>query len=324
MEGQGRDAGGAPLTAPSTVPPASATPGADSPEGGKTATSGAPSASTPAGSPAAVLIAAGDIACRPGARPAPETCQMAATADLAASRRPDVVTPLGDLQYERGELSAFQQSYDPTWGRMKPVTRPAPGNHEYGTRRAAGYFAYFGEAAGPPADGWYSYDVGAWHVVALNSNCVAVGGCDDDSRQVRWLRADLAAHPARCVLAYWHHPLFSSGLHGSDPRFEAFWRALADAGADVVLNGHDHHYERFAPLTPTGEVDAARGIRQFIVGTGGRSIYPVKRRLPASEAASDAGFGVLELRLRADGYDWEFVPAAGNQFTDSGSATCSA
>jgi hypothetical protein len=286
-----------------------------------------PTTTPPTGPPArgehAVLVAAGDIACAPGQEPTVSSCQMAATAELAASLRPDVVAPLGDLQYERGELSGFQRSYDRTWGRLKQVTRPAPGNHEYTGGKATGYFTYFGRTVGSPVEGWYSYELGSWHVVVLNSVCGPVGGCGDGSPQLRWLRADLAAHPGRCVLAYWHHPRFSSGLHGSDTAYDAFWRALFEAGADVVLNGHDHFYERFGPQTPEGVADAGRGIRQFVVGTGGRSIYPIRSRLPTSEEASSAGFGVLELLLRPAGYDWRFLPAAGNTFTDSGSGTCS-
>ncbi|MBW3651484.1 MAG: metallophosphoesterase [Actinobacteria bacterium] len=262
-----------------------------------------------------MLVAAGDIACKPGQPVTPAQCQMEATARVVESLAPTVVTPLGDLQYERGEASGFAQSYDPTWGRFKGITRPAPGNHEYAGGKARGYFGYFGPAAaGVDGRGWYSYDLGGWHIVALNSVCSAVGGCGEGSPQLAWLRADLESSKAECVLAYWHHARHSSGLHGSDAGYEAFWQVLSSAGADVVLSGHDHHYERFAPIA---------GIRQFVVGTGGRSLYPVPAPLPHSEARNTSTFGVLAVGLREDGYDWRFVPVAGASFTDEGSAGCS-
>lgn len=283
------------------------------PPGGPGTPAPGPAAPTP--TPAPVLVAAGDIACKPGQASTAAQCQMEATAQVVESLRPAVVAPLGDLQYERGEASGFAQSYDRSWGRFKSITRPAPGNHEYAGGKAPGYFGYFGEAAaGVGGRGWYSYDVGAWHVVALNSVCAAVGGCGPGSPQLAWLRADLESSTARCLLAYWHHPRHSSGLHGGDEAYEALWQALSEAGADVVLSGHDHHYERFAPVG---------GVRQFVVGTGGRSLYPVRRPLPASEAHDTSTFGVLALTLRDDGYDWRFVGVAGSSFGDEGSAACS-
>ena len=197
-----------------------------------------------------------------------------------------------------------------------------PGNHEYLTRAANGYFSYFGAAAGDPATGYYSFDVGAWHVVALNSNCSAVGGCASGSPQERWLRADLAAHPAACTLAYWHHPRFSSGEHGNEPAYDAFWRDLYAAGADVVLNGHDHDYERFAPQDPSGGSDLARGVREFVVGTGGKNHYRFLTLQPNSQVRDATTFGVLELTLHRTSYDWRFLPEPGKTFTDSGSAVC--
>jgi 3',5'-cyclic AMP phosphodiesterase CpdA len=188
---------------------------------------------------------------------------------------------------------------------------------------AAGYFGYFGAVAGDPAQGWYSYDIGSWHVVVLNSNCARVGGCIAGSPQEQWLQADLAAHPAACTLAYWHHPRWSSGTnHGSNASVDAFWRDLYAAGVEVVLNGHEHNYERFAPQTPDGAADPESGIREFVVGTGGRSHYPMAAALPNSDVRNTDTFGVLALTLHADGYDWEFVPEAGQSFTDSGSGTC--
>ncbi len=263
-----------------------------------------------------MLVAAGDIACAPGGVPVAGECQMEATAALVESLDADVVAPLGDLQYERGEAANFAGSYDKTWGRFRDRTHPAPGNHEYAGGQAQGYFGTFGAAAdGVDGRGWYSYDLGAWHVVVLNSVCSAVGGCGEGSPQLAWLREDLAARKAKCTLAYWHHPRWSSGFHGSDDGYEPFWQALTAAGADVVLSGHDHDYERFAPRD---------GLRQFVVGTGGRSLYPVVARESGSEIVDTATFGVLALTLRPNGYDWRFVPVPGGSstFTDGGSAGC--
>jgi hypothetical protein len=265
-----------------------------------------------AGAP--VLVAAGDVACVPGKAASKVECQQEATAAVVESLHPDAVAALGDLQYERGEAANFAASYVPSWGRFRDRTHPAPGNHEYAGGKAPGYYGTFGVAAeGADGRGWYSYDLGAWHVVVLNSVCAAVGGCGPGSDQLAWLRADLAAHARPCTLAYWHHPRWSSGLHGSDATYQPFWDELAAAGADVVLSGHDHHYERFAPV---------QGIRQFVVGTGGRSLYPVLGRERGSEAVRTDTFGVLALTLRADGYDWRFVPAAGGTFTDAGAGSC--
>ncbi|HEY6104116.1 MAG TPA: metallophosphoesterase [bacterium] len=273
-----------------------------------------------------VIGAAGDIACDPGNSyfngRVGTLCQMKATSDLLLGLNAAAVLPLGDLQYEDGALSKFRRSYDRTWGRLKAITRPAPGNHEYGTRGAQGYFDYFGEIAGDPGQGYYSYDIGAWHLIALNSNCGPVGGCGSGSPQERWLRADLAAHPARCTLASWHHPRFSSGFHGSDRRYDAFWRALYDAGADVVLTGHDHHYERFAKQDPNGRPDPGRGIREFVVGTGGRSLYGLKEGEDNSDVFNAETFGVLALTLHPTSYEWRFVRGPGKDFADSGRAAC--
>jgi hypothetical protein len=275
-----------------------------------------------------VIAAAGDIACDPaspgyhGGTGGPDTCHMRAVAGLLVKLDPRVVLTLGDNQYENGALAKFRASYAPSWGQVKARTRPAVGNHEYGTAGAAGYFDYFGAAAGRRGQGWYSFDVGAWHLVALNSECANVGGCGPDSAQVRWLRADLAAHPTRCTLAYWHKPRFSSGMHGDDGTFGAFWRVLHDAGADVVLNGHDHDYERFAPQTPDAVSDPSHGIREFVVGTGGKTHYGFHTIRANSQARNTGTFGVLRLRLRQTGYDWRFVPEPGKTFTDSGHGDC--
>lgn len=226
-----------------------------------------------------VIAAAGDIACEPtmnsniNGRQAGQTCHMQATSDLLMAQRFEAVLALGDLQYEDGALVKFQKSYDLTWGRVKAITHPAVGNHEYGTPGAAGYFSYFGGAAGAKDKGYYSFDIGAWHLIALNANCTKVG-CQAGSAQEQWLKADLAKHPAKCTLAYWHQPRFSSALHGNNAATDAFWQDLYQAGAEIVLNGHDHDYERFAPQTPAAIADPQRGIREFVVGTGGKSLYP--------------------------------------------------
>jgi hypothetical protein len=264
------------------------------------------------GAVVAKVVAAGDIACVPGKPVTAGECRMEETAALAESLDPDVVLPLGDLQYERGEAANFAASYDATWGRLKEKTRPVVGNHEYAGGRAHGYYSYFGEAAHPP-DGWYSFDLGPWHVVVLNSVCAAVGGCGPGSRQHEWLRADLEATTSSCILAAWHHPRWSSGLHHSEDDYEPFWQLLAARGADLVLSGHDHHYERFAPDD---------GIVQVIVGTGGRSLYPAALPEVGSRTADSGGFGVLELVLHEGGYVGSFHPIAGNDYRDAFWSDC--
>lgn len=250
-----------------------------------------------------VVLAAGDIA---GCGSEGDEATARLLDDL-----PGTILALGDLAYNEGSAENFEKCYDPGWGRHKTRTRPAPGNHEYGTGNAQAYYDYFGLQ--PP--GWYSFDIGSWHVVALNSNCGAVGGCDRNSEQVQWLRADLAAHPQQCTLAYWHHPRYSSGVeHGDEPAVERLWRTVVEGGVDVVLNGHEHHYERFAPID---------GVRQFVVGTGGRSHYPfAETPRPESEVRGTGTFGVLELRLLNDAYRWRFVPVEGESFTDTGEGRC--
>ncbi len=264
--------------------------------------------------PAQVLVGAGDIA----------SCASVGDEATAAllDEIPGTVFTAGDNVYDHGTPVEFARCYEPSWGRHRARTRPAPGNHDYGTPHAAGYFGYFGEAAGPSERGYYSYDLGAWHIVVLNSNCGAAGGCGPGSPQERWLRADLAAHPAACTLAYWHHPRFSSGPHGGSTAVRAFWQALYEAGAEIVINGHDHLYERFAPQDPDGRLDEEHGIRQFTVGTGGAGLYAVRRRAPNSEVVNTATFGVLKLTLYPDRYEWEFIPVPGGGFTDRGSGSC--
>jgi hypothetical protein len=228
----------------------------------------------------------------------------------------------GDNVYEDGTAAEFTNCYNPSWGRHKARTYPAVGNHEYHTAGASGYFGYFGAAAGDPSKGYYSYNLGEWHIISLNSMCENVGGCEATSPMVGWLEQDLAANPKACTLAYVHHPLFSSGEHGNQTKMGATWDALYAANADVVLSGHDHHYERFAPQTPSGAADTARGIREFVVGMGGGSHYGIVSIQPNSEVRNTDTYGVLKLILHPTSYDWQFVPEAGKTFTDSGSDQC--
>jgi len=268
-----------------------------------------------------ILVGAGDIAsCKnpSGAR---------ATAKLL-EEIPGTVAALGDLAYEKGTTADFQNCYEPTWGRVKSRTRPAPGNHEYALRGpAAGYFQYWGAQAGPPGKGYYSYDLGSWHIVVLNTNCTSpgVGGCHTGSPQETWLKADLAAHPKACIIAYGHHPLFSSGVfrsHAMHPELKPLWQDLYAARADLILVGHEHSYERFAPQDPDGNADAQNGIREIVVGTGGRSHEFLGFAQPNSEVRDWTSFGVLKLTLTPDHYRWEFIPVPGATFHDSGEADC--
>ncbi len=259
------------------------------------------------------LVGAGDIA----------SCASSGDEQTAAllDRLEGTVFTTGDNAYGRGTKWQFNNCYGPSWGRHKGRTRPTPGNHEYQTADAAGYFGYFGSAAGTPGRGWYAYNRGAWRIYALNSNCGEVGGCWVGSPQERWLRADLAAHPRACVLAYWHHPRFSSGDHGNSTTVRGLYRTLHEAGAEVVVNGHDHNYERFAPQDWNGAADP-EGIRQFVVGTGGRSHYPRTTVQPNSEAWNETAYGVLSLALGDGWYRWRFVPAVAGAYSDSGSGDC--
>ena len=225
------------------------------------------------------------------------------------------VFALGDNAYYSGTAEEYRDCYDRAWGRHKNRTRPVPGNHEYETTRALPYFDYFGINAGPHGLGYYSFDLGAWHVVALNSNIPVSAG----STQGTWLRADLAANRSRCTLAYWHHPRFSSGQHGNQEQMRDFWQILHEAGAEIVLSAHDHIYERFAPQDADGFPDPANGVRQFVVGTGGARPYPLAS-LRANSEIRMSTLGVLKLTLTAEGYGWEFISVAGPG--DSGTASC--
>jgi hypothetical protein len=230
---------------------------------------------------------------------------------------------LGDNQYDSGLLSDYTASYGPSWGVFNPIVHPVPGNHEYLTSGAAGYFGYFGPAANPSA-GYYSFTLGTWHIVALNSNCTDQG-CSDalaggtTSAQTSWLQSDLAANRSPCVLGMWHHPLFSSGWTGGAPSVLPLWTALYNAHADVVLNGHDHLYERYAQQDPSRNA-STNGIREFVVGTGGESLNGISNPTTNLEA-NDSQFGVLVLTLHASSYSWKFVTTGGTS-TDSGTATC--
>ena len=269
--------------------------------------------SRPARAASVVMVGAGDIAhC--------STSTDEATAKLLDGISGTVFT-LGDNAYNSGTSAEFKNCYDPTWGRHKARTKPSVGNHEYLTSGASGYFGYFGLAAGDPKKGYYSYDRGDWHVIVLNSNCSKVA-CAAGSTQEKWLRANLANHPNKCTLAYFHAPLYSSGEHGNSTYVRPFWKALYQANADVVLSGHDHSYERFAPQNPYGTFDSARGIREFVVGTGGTYLRPFGTIKPNSVSRNATAHGVLKLTLNTGGFAWKFVPVAGKNFTDSGSASC--
>ena len=263
----------------------------------------------------AVLLAAGDIS----------TCgndNDEATATLLDNLGGDAVAALGDLVYENGTPTEFDTCYDPTWGRAKPRTHPAIGNHEYHTTNAAGYFGYFGAAAGDPAKGYYSYDLGAWHVVVLNTNCGVVA-CGAGSAQAIWLQSDLDANPRACTVAYWHHPIFTktTSTIPTDTAVQTLWTILDNGAADLVLNGHAHTYERYAPQRANGTA-AGDGVREIIVGTGGRSHHNLSGTSPNLEVADNTTYGVLDLTLRQAGYDWKFHPTMPAGFTDSGTTSC--
>jgi hypothetical protein len=274
-----------------------------------------PSSSGPRATPSEdpVLVGAGDIA----------DCGLdddGATAVLLDTISGTVFTA-GDNAYPDGTAEQFRDCYGPTWGRHLARTRPAPGNHDQVTKDLAGYLGYFGAAAAPNGTPWYSYELGAWHVVVLDSNCDAAGGCGPDSEQGRWLASDLAGSTAICTLAVWHHPRFSSGEHGNDASVGPFWEALYSAGADVVINGHDHDYERFAPQDPAAHEDRERGIREFVVGTGGAALRGFPGTAANSEIRASLTHGVLRLVLHRVSYEWTFIPTGGD-FGDSGSAPC--
>jgi acid phosphatase type 7 len=270
--------------------------------------------------PVATLVAAGDIACPPWDEVTARRCQQEATATLVESLDPDTVLVLGDIAYDAATADELK-GYDASWGRFLDRTRAVVGNHEYNSGTADAYWDYFGDRAGVRNEGWYSFDLGAWHVVVLNSECDEVG-CDKDGPQGRWLAGDLAASSARCTLAAFHRPRFSSGdEHGDDESVGPFWEILQEAGADVVLTGHEHSYERFAPQRESGRPTADEGVAQFVVGTGGYGLRDFREPRPNSEVRWNGGFGVLAMTLRPDGYDWRFHATDGSD-VDEGSAAC--
>ena len=252
-----------------------------------------------------VLVGAGDIA----------TCTN--TNDTATARLLDnisgTVFTVGDNAYVNGTSAEYSNCYHPTWGRHKSRTKPVPGNHDYNTSGASGYYNYFNNVSA-----YYAYNLGDWRIYALNSNI----DVSSTSPQVNWLKNDLAANSRRCVLAYWHHPRWSSGSrHGSSTKMQTIWKTLYDAGAELVVSGHEHNYERFKQMNASGSA-VSSGLRQIVVGTGGASLYPFGSSLSASEVRNSTTYGVLKLSLSSTGYSWNFVPIAGRTFTDNGSTSC--
>jgi Calcineurin-like phosphoesterase len=266
------------------------------------------------------LVGAGDIAWCGNLSGAQATAKL-------IDKIPGTVFAAGDLAYDRGTYEEFENCYQPTWGRFKKRTKPAPGNHEYNGSEASGYFRYWGAQAGDPEKGYYSFELGAWHIIALNTNCEvkALGGCAEGSPEEVWLREDLAAHANSCIVAFGHHALFSSGFsarHARHTELRPFWKDLYAAHADLILAGHEHSYERFAPQDADGNADPEHGIRQITVGTGGKSHTFLGFPQANSEVRNSDTFGVLKLTLSPGKFKWEFVPEAGGKFEDSGEGTC--
>ena len=287
-----------------------------------------PAASSQGSSDSVLIAAAGDLVC--GFDTPPNIpCMAAGTAAVIKQLKPAALLLLGDIQYESGSSLDFQSYFEPAFGEFKSITYPVPGNHEYFTPRAAGYFDYFNGAGvdsgrvGSRSRGYYSFNLGAWHIVALNSNCPEIGGCGARSPQAAWLKTDLAANRAKCTLAFTHSARFSSGEHGNDEFLRDLWQILHEAGADVVLSGHDHTYERFKPQDAVGRADEKRGIRAFVVGTGGKGLGRFLRGRPNSEIRDNSSIGVLTMTLRAESYSWQFVPVRDDMpLDDSGDGTC--
>lgn len=265
------------------------------------------------------VAAVGDIACPPGAAVTATACRHADVARSIVALRPKAVLLLGDIQYDRGEPSGYQGSFGPSFAKLKRLWHPVPGNHDYGTSGASGYFGFFAAAAHASSSGYYSYNLGSWHVVALNSNCGEVA-CGNGSAQLHWLKQDLARNKRSCVAAYWHHPRFSTGSHGDQAFVSPLWRELRRAGAELALSGHDHNYERFAPQDENGVARPRGGVRQFVVGTGGKNFYPAAGGGNSERVVADH-FGSLALSLRPSGYAWSFVDVDGAT-RDHGHAAC--
>lgn len=270
----------------------------------------------------ATIVAVGDIACAARVPVTPFECQHGATQRLTESLNPDRVLVLGDTQYFDGTAEEYEKGYDPTWGRLKPITIPVVGNHEYHTPGATGYYDYFGAVAGNPAEGWHSNSLAGWRLIGLNSMCSQVGGCIEGSPQQLWLQNDLKMNPARCTIAFWHHPRYSS-TRSRRGGTNGMWRTLQSAGADIVLAGHDHDYERFAPMNVNGTLNYRDGMRSFVVGTGGQNLFDpgVEYKWTPGSEAFLSEFGVLKLTLYELGYRWEFVNTSG-VVRDSGADAC--
>ncbi|HEX6944434.1 MAG TPA: metallophosphoesterase [Gemmatimonadaceae bacterium] len=287
-----------------------------------------PAAPSQGSSDSVRIAAAGDLVC--GFDTPPNIpCMATGTAAVIKQLKPDALLLLGDIQYETGSTLDFQSYYEPAFGEFKSITYPVPGNHEYFTPRASGYFDYFNGAGvdsgrvGSRSRGYYSFNLGAWHIVALNSNCPEIGGCSARSPQAAWLKADLSANRAKCTLAFTHSARFSSGEHGNDELLRDLWQILHEAGADVVLSGHDHTYERFKPQDAVGRSDEKRGLRAFVVGTGGKGLGRFLRGRPNSEIRDNSSIGVLTMTLRPESYSWQFVAIRDDMpLDDSGDGTC--
>ena len=286
-----------------------------------------PVAPVQGGADSVVIAAAGDLVCG-SETPKGIPCLELEMSALAKQLKPDALLLLGDLQYETGSAADFQAYYEPTFGELKSITYPVPGNHEYFTEGAAPYFDYFNGVgadsgrAGARGRGYYSFNLGAWHIVALNTNCPQIGGCSARSAQATWLRADLEANKAKCTLAFMHSARFSSGEHGNDELLRDMWRIMYEAGVDVVLSAHDHTYERFGRQDWLGRTDDKRGIRSFVVGTGGKGLARFLRTRPNSEIQRNSAVGFLTMVLKADSYSWKFAPAPPLELDDSGKGTC--
>jgi hypothetical protein len=300
------DLGSKPAASGSTV--AGQTPAGTTNEGGASSLQNA----------TATVLAAGDIA----------ECDHQgdeATARILARYPQATVLTLGDNAYQHGTPAEFKNCYAPSWGKFKDRTRPATGNHDEATKNAQGYWDFFGPRGGPYDQYYYGYDLGAWHLVVLNSDCWRVGGCDPGDPQIQWARSDLGTHRTRCTLAYWHRPPFTSGRYGlpkDTTRVMPLWRTLYDKGVDVLLVGHDHDFERFVPMDANGRPDP-RGVREFVVGTGGGNLRAFKNPpLPTTAVRSDSTWGVLRLTLSPGRYAWRFLPVSGGGFTDAGAGTC--
>jgi hypothetical protein len=273
----------------------------------------------PANVGATRVVATGDIACSPQQAVTEMACRQAATASLALALQPKAVLAVGDLQYQNGNLNDFQASYAKSWGQLKAITHPVPGNHEYQTAGAAGYFDYFGKQAGDRNKGYYSFDIGTWHVTALNSETDVSPG----SAQRLWLKKDLAATRQPCIMAYWHKPLFSTGYHPGDAAYKGLWEDLYAAGADVVVNGHSHNYERFVPMDPSGKPDKTKGIVEFVAGMGGYGPEQLQNSSTTLVQRQNHAFGLLQFDLKATSLNYKFVTIPGSQeFQDEGVVRC--